>query len=63
MPERPTDAEIDTAIEALRGHAFAAGCQGSSEEPWEAAIACIEWASGRSKTVSVPFYLDRTIGD
>jgi hypothetical protein len=62
MPDRPTDAEIDTAIVALARAAHGAGCQGGSESPFKSAIACIEWAVGRPHTVGVPYYIAPFIG-
>lgn len=53
----PSPEDVDGVLGTFRGAADAAGHQGSSEEPFLTAIACIEWALGRQPTVSVPCYV------
>lgn len=58
----PTPGMIDTAIDSFHSSAEALEHQGGDNEPFLAAIACIEWALGRSSTVKyIPCYIAVTL--
>jgi len=58
----PSPEEIDAAIAEFKSMANTAGHQGSSEEPYWACVACIEWALGRPSTADyVPCFVAATL--